>query len=101
MNMEKNRSIVKTLAVITVVILTITATFACGAKLVEEPCAWCNHSPSVEYTTANGTTCYVCEECSSECMICGNEATEHYTNLLDAEMFVCADCYAEVKDSVK
>lgn len=94
----KPRTITKPLSILLLVTFLAFIGCACGNKQADEPCAWCNHSPSVEYTTTNGTACYVCEECSSECMICGNKATKHFTNLLDVEFFVCDDCYAEAKD---
>ena len=54
---------------------------------------YCNHSPSKEYKKSDGTSVYVCEDCSSECMICGREkATKHYESLLGI-VFVCDDCY--------
>lgn len=60
---------------------------------VDEPCDWCNDSPSIAYKTKSGSTSYVCKSCSSECAFCGNPATKHYENMLEMMVFVCDDCY--------
>ena len=65
------------------------------SQTVDEPCAWCGNSPSVEYESSSGEKVYVCEECSSTCMFCGDPATRHYSAVL-GEMFVCDDCYDSV-----
>ena len=66
-------------------------------KTSNEPCSWCDNTPTRPYETSNGETVYVCDDCSSECMLCHKEAKHHYTALA-GEMFVCDDCYEEIKE---
>lgn len=73
--------------------LGVVSILAGCSSTVDEPCMYCNRSPSKEYKKSDGTSVYVCEDCSSECMICGREkATKHYESLLGI-VFVCDDCY--------
>lgn len=70
-----------------------TSMLAGCSSTVDEPCMYCNHSPSKEYKKSDGTPVYVCEECSSICMICSDEkATKNYESLLGI-VFVCDECY--------
>lgn len=63
------------------------------ATTYDQPCAWCNNSPTKKYTTSNNEDCFVCKECSSCCAFCGKEGKmEHYTNLMGIEVFVCDEC---------
>lgn len=66
------------------------------ATTVDEPCAWCNSSPSKVYELSSGKEMYVCEDCSSTCAYCSGTATKHYESLLGI-VFVCNDCYEEVE----
>lgn len=66
------------------------------ATIVDEPCAWCNSSPSKVYELSSGKEMYVCEDCSSECAYCAKPATKHYESLLGF-VFVCDNCYEEVE----
>lgn len=82
----------KLVGFVMIAILAVSMLAACSS-VVDEPCMYCNHSPSKEYTKSDGTPVYVCEECSSTCMICSREkATKHYESLLGI-VFVCDDCY--------
>lgn len=82
----------KIASIFLVSLLAISMLTACSST-VDEPCMYCSHSPSKEYEKSDGTSVYVCEDCSSECMICGREkATKHYESLLGI-VFVCDDCY--------
>lgn len=82
----------KLVCLVMVAILTVSILTACSST-VDKPCMYCNHSPSNEYKKSDGTSVYVCENCSSTCMICGREkATKHYESLLGI-VFVCDDCY--------
>lgn len=75
-----------------IVVATLLMFGGCSS-LVNEPCSYCHNSPSKAYKKSDGSTFYVCEECSSECMICSREkATHHYESLLGI-VFVCDDCY--------
>lgn len=78
----------KIASIFLVSLLAISMLTACSST-VDEPCMYCSHSPSKEYEKSDGTSVYVCEDCSSECMICGREkATKHYESLLGI-VFVC------------
>lgn len=74
-----------------IIVMTMLLVCACT---VDEPCAYCNRKPSVEYELSDGSTIYVCEKCSSKCMQCGADAITHYENLPDI-VFVCDACEAE------
>lgn len=66
--------------------------------MVNKPCDWCEHKPSMAFKTSDGTMAYVCIDCSKECAICGEKASKHYENMLGMIVFVCDDCYKEVSD---
>ena len=74
------------------VLMSVTFITACSS-MSDEPCMYCGQSPSKGYKKSDGTTAYVCKDCSETCMICGDEkATKHYESLLGI-VFVCNDCY--------
>lgn len=80
----------KILTFLNVLLLAVLLLTACA---VDEPCMYCDQSPSKEYKKKDGSAVYVCEDCSSTCMLCGREkATKHYESLLGI-VFVCDDCY--------
>lgn len=80
----------KILVLLIVLLLAVSLLTACT---VDEPCMYCGQSPSKEYKKKDGSSVYVCEDCSSTCMLCGREkATKHYESLLGI-VFVCDDCY--------
>ena len=81
----------KFLTILTIISFMIVTMTACGGT-VDEPCEYCSQSPSVEYTRSDGTSIYVCNDCSSECMLCGREATQEYDSMLGF-LFLCDDCY--------
>ena len=62
-----------------------------SSKTVDEPCDWCNNSPSRKYKTSSGVS-YVCKECSEECFYCNNDATTHYENMMGMIVFACDEC---------
>ena len=85
----------KAVCFIMTAVVMVSMLTACSSN-VDEPCMYCNHSPSKEYKKSDGTPVYVCENCSSTCMICSHEkATKHYESLLGI-VFVCDDCYKTV-----
>lgn len=96
---QKNTSNSKKVIVIVciAVIAVAAAFFFFRNPLVNESCDWCGDSPSVAYETSDGSTAYVCKDCSSECALCGDKASRHYENLLGMIVFVCDDCYEEVQ----
>lgn len=78
-----------------IVVLAATMFTAC-ARTVNEPCAYCHNGPSREYKRSNGSSFYVCKDCSSVCMLCNRKkAKKHYESLLGI-VFVCDDCYDAV-----
>lgn len=62
----------------------------------DEPCDWCNKTPTKAYTMSDGSKSYVCANCRTECAWCGAKATKHYENLASMMVFVCNDCYQDV-----
>ena len=86
--------IIGALVVAVVLMLVLTK----KSSLANEPCDYCNRSPSMAFETSDGSMAYVCKECSKECMICHKKATKHYENLIGTIVFVCDDCYKEVTD---
>lgn len=82
----------KMISLLIVALVSVSILTACSST-VDEPCMYCSQSPSKEYEKSDGTSVYVCENCSSICMICGSEkATKNYESLLGI-VFVCNDCY--------
>lgn len=67
--------------------------------MVDKPCDWCDHRPSVEYKTSDGSKAYVCKNCSKNCALCDKKATKHYENMLGMVVFVCNDCYKQVTNN--
>ncbi len=80
------------------VIAVAAAFFFFRNPIADEPCDWCGDRPSIAYETSDGSTSYVCKDCSSECALCGDKASRHYENLLGMIVFVCDDCYEEVQE---
>ncbi|MBQ2696474.1 MAG: hypothetical protein IJF61_04150 [Clostridia bacterium] len=66
---------------------------ACGTS--NEPCVYCEKTPTKSYKTATGDTTYICKEHRSTCFFCNKKATKHYTSGLGLEIFTCKDCYKE------
>lgn len=65
----------------------------------DEPCKWCNSTPTKKFETSNGEDCYICENHTHTCAICNkkfDKELKHYTNLLGAEAFACDDCYQDI-----
>ena len=82
----------KMIGLLMAILVAISMLAACSST-VNEPCMYCNDSPSKEYKKSDGTPVYVCEDCSSVCMICSDEkATKHYESLIGI-VFVCDSCY--------
>lgn len=83
------KKVVVGIVVIAVAIFIITR----FTSVVDEPCDWCDNSPSVAYKMSDGSYSYVCKDCSKKCVWCGEKATKHYENLANMMVFVCDDCY--------
>ncbi len=79
-----------------IAVLAVVVVISLMPRTVDEPCDWCNHRPSMEFKTSDGSMAYVCKDCSKECAWCNKKATKHYENMLGMIVFVCDDCYDEV-----
>lgn len=66
-------------------------------SLTNEPCDWCEESPSFAYDMSDGSKSYVCMECRTKCAWCGERAVKHYENGLHMMVFVCKDCYESLE----
>ena len=82
------------ISIITSLLAIMTLLTSCAIS--NEPCEYCNDTPTRGYKTTDGEKFYVCSECSSECMFCGDKARKHYTNMLGMVMFACNDCYESI-----
>lgn len=83
--------------IVAVLLVGVMAACLTGCQLTaNEPCERCGTSPSVVYMFDNGTTSYVCEECSDKCDFCGANATVPYLNGLGKAMFACNDCFSSI-----
>lgn len=86
------RKLIFGVAIVLILVFIITR----FTSVVDVPCDWCGNRPSVAYKTSDGSSAYVCKECSKKCAFCENKATKHYENLLGMMVFVCNDCYKEI-----
>lgn len=92
---KKNKYAKKLFVGIAIAIIVVIAIFIVP-HTVNEPCDWCNHRPSMEFKTSDGSKAYVCKDCSKDCAWCNKKATKHYENMLGMIVFVCNDCYKDV-----
>lgn len=91
---KKRKGYAKLFAGIAVAVVVLVAILVMP-HTVDERCDWCGRRPSMAFKTSDGSTAYVCKDCSKECAVCGRRATKHYENLLGMIVFVCDDCYKE------
>lgn len=89
---KRFKILISIIAAVAVVIVAIVKM----PHMVNEPCDWCEHKPSMAFKTSDGTMAYVCIDCSKECALCGEKASKHYENMVGMIVFVCDDCYKEV-----
>lgn len=83
------KNIIKLLGIVSVLIITLMLS-ACGRN---EPCVYCEDTPTKGYKTSSGDITYVCKDHRSTCFFCEKKATKHYTSVLGFEIFTCRDCY--------
>ena len=66
----------------------------CGSS--NEPCDYCNATPTKGYKTSQRIS-YVCADCSSRCAACDKKPTRKYENALGMMVFMCEEDYQSVK----
>lgn len=68
------------------------------ATTSNEPCDWCQKTPTRAFTMKDGSKSYVCADCRHNCAWCDARATKHYENALGMMTFVCDKCYHDIVD---
>lgn len=68
------------------------------ATTSNEPCDWCQKTPTKAFTMKDGSKSYVCADCRHNCAWCDARATKHYENALGMMTFVCDECYHDIVD---
>lgn len=91
-NTRKKKSVFVGVAFVILVLFVIIKM----PHMVDKPCNWCDHRPSMEYKISDGSKAYIYKNCSKNCALCYKKAKKYYENMLGIVVFVCDDCYKQV-----
>lgn len=58
----------------------------------DEPCVWCDETPTMELTNYDDELTYICKSCAIKCFYCNNTKIERFGfNLLGDPIPMCSD----------